>query len=112
MPHGFVMEKQTVSMEAMKSTVPVMKMSLPARTDCRVFHKNIVVITLAIVQIIAMKLLIVLVMNLNMSVRLEVASTARGFVMGRKIVMMEVMKEMSVVRNSVTYELINKTKLY
>ena len=98
MPHGFVMEKQTVLMEAMKSTVPVMKMSLPAKTDYRVFHKNIYAITSAIVQIIAMKLLIVPVMNLNLSVKLEVASTARGFVMEKKIVMMEVMKELYVVR--------------
>ena len=98
MPHGFVMEKQTVSMEAMKSTVPVMKRTLPAKTDCRVFHKNIYVITSAIVKIIAMKPLIVSVTNLNLSVKLEVASTARGFVMGKQIVLMEVMKELSVVR--------------
>ena len=101
MPHGFVMEKQTVLMAAMRSTVPVMKMSLPAKTDYRVFHKNIYAITLAIVPIIAMKRLIVAVMNLNLNVKVEVASTARGFVMVKKIVMMEVMKELYVVRNPV-----------
>ena len=103
MPHGFVMEKQTVLMAAMRSTVNVMKMSLPVRTDCRVFHKNIYAITSAIVPIIAMKLLIVPAMNLSLSVKVEVASTARGFVMGKKIVMIEVMKELSVVSYIICY---------
>ena len=92
------MENQTVLMAAMRLTVCAAKLSSPAGMDL-VSLSRINVITSMIVVITAMKRTIVSVTyRMNLSVKAEVASTPRGFVMRHQIVLMEAMRELSVVR--------------
>ena len=59
----------------------------------RVFHSFLAVITPMIVEITVMKQTIAFVIHrMNLHVKVEVASKMRGFVMGKWIVLIEVMK--------------------
>ena len=69
------------------------KITLNVQMVKHVFHSTIAVITSMTVEIIVMKQTIALVTyRMNLSVKVEVASMARGFAMVKKIVLMEVMK--------------------